>query len=50
MNLPKMKGAYIESKYSTDVLIAEMQAIGLKRPSGVYQVNLATKKIGWEKE
>lgn len=50
MNLPKMKGAYIESRYYTDVFTVETQAIGLKRPSGIYQVNLATIRSGWEKE
>lgn len=50
LDLPKMKGAYIESRYYTDVFTAKMQVIGLKKPNGVYQTNLATIKSGWEKE
>lgn len=50
LNLPKMKGAYIESRYYTDVFATQMQVIGLKKPNGVYQTNLTTIKSGWEKE
>lgn len=50
LNLPKMKGAYIESKYFTHVYTAENQVIGLKQPNGLYVGNLATIKDGWEIE
>lgn len=50
LNLPRMKGAYIESKYFTDVFVAETQVIGIKQPNGLYVGNLATIKDGWERE
>lgn len=50
LNLPRMKGAYIESKYLTDVLVVETQVIGTRQPNGLYVGNLATIKDGWETE
>lgn len=50
LNLPKMKGAYIESKHFTDVYVAENQVIGVKQPNGLYVGNLATIRDGWEIE
>lgn len=49
LNLPKMKGAYIESKYYTNVYTSEFQVIGIKHPNGTYRVNLATIRDGWER-
>ena len=50
LSLPKMKGAYIESKYFTDVHITEVQVIGVKQQNGLYVGNLATIRDGWERE
>ena len=50
ITLPKMKGVYIESEHITDVYVAENQLIGVKKPDGLYEVNMGTMKDGWERE
>jgi hypothetical protein len=49
LTLPKMKAAYIESEYYSDVLIVENQIIGIKA-NNTYAANLSTLKDGWVRE
>lgn len=50
LNLPLMKGAYIESKYYSDVFTVQNQVIGVRLQNGIYNVNLGTLSEAWVRE
>ncbi|MFB3889848.1 MAG: hypothetical protein ACE14S_10190 [Candidatus Bathyarchaeia archaeon] len=50
MPLPKMKGAFIESKNHANVQVTENQVIGVKTKEGVYEGHLTTVHEYWELE
>lgn len=49
VDMPKVKGVYIESSARTDVRTASFQILGVNQ-GGIVNAQLLTTRIGWEKE